>query len=59
MKLTPICRPTSTGYEALIEEIPELRAEGATPEEASERLAASVDVVLAAVRQLADDDPRV
>jgi hypothetical protein len=59
MKLTPICRPTSTGYEVFIEEIPELRAEGATPEEVGEKLAASVDVVLAAVRQVVDDDSGV
>ena len=59
MKITPICRPTSTGYEAYIEEIPELRAEGATPEEASEKLVASVDVVLNAMREAAEEsEPR-
>lgn len=57
MKLTPICRPTETGFEAFIEELPELRAEGATPEEASEKLAASVDVVLNAVREVIGDEP--
>lgn len=56
MKITPICRPTSTGYEAFIEEIPELRAEGATPEEASEKLIASVDVVVNAVREAIGND---
>jgi predicted RNase H-like HicB family nuclease len=57
MNLTQICRPTATGFEAFIEEIPELRAEGATPEEASEKLAASVDVVLNAVREVIGDEP--
>ena len=57
MQLTPICRPTATGFEAFIEEIPELRAEGTTPEEASEKLAASVDVVLNAVREVIGDEP--
>ena len=59
MKLTPVYEQTPEGYTAYLEEIPEARVQGATLEEAQEKLAAAVNSVLDAMREVAEDDPRV
>jgi predicted RNase H-like HicB family nuclease len=53
MKLTPVYEQTAEGYVAYLEEIPEARVHGATLEEAQEKLAATVNTVLEAMRDAA------
>ncbi|MBL8236796.1 MAG: type II toxin-antitoxin system HicB family antitoxin [Bryobacterales bacterium] len=59
MKLTPVIEQTAEGYVAYLEEIPEARVQGATLEEAQEKLSAAVTTVIDAMRQVAGDDTGV
>jgi predicted RNase H-like HicB family nuclease len=54
MKLTPIYEQTAEGYVAYLEEIPEARVHGATLEEAQEKLTETINTVLDAMRQAAE-----
>lgn len=55
MKLTPVYEQTAEGFVAYLEEIPDARVHGATLEEAQEKLAETVNTVLEAMRQAAED----
>ena len=55
MKLTPVYEQTAEGYVAYLEEIPDARVHGATLEEAQEKLAETVNTVLEAMRQAAEN----
>lgn len=54
MKLTPVYEQTPEGYTAYLEEIPEARVQAATLEEAQEKLAAAINTVLDAMREVAE-----
>lgn len=54
--LTAIFEKSPYGYIAFVEELPGANAQGATLEEAKRNLREAVELVLAANRQLAEDE---
>jgi predicted RNase H-like HicB family nuclease len=58
LKLTAVFRRFPEGYAAFIEELPGVNTQGATLEEARANLAEAAAMVLAANRELAEEDLR-
>jgi len=58
LKLTAVFQRFPEGYAALVEELPGANTQGATLEEARTNLAEAVALVLAAHRELAEEDLR-
>jgi predicted RNase H-like HicB family nuclease len=58
LKLTAVFRRFPEGYAAFIEELPGANTQGATLEEARANLAEAAAMVLAANRELAEEDLR-
>jgi predicted RNase H-like HicB family nuclease len=58
LQLTAVFQRFSGGYAAFVEELPGANTQGATLEEARANLAEAVEMVLAANRQLAEEELR-
>ncbi|MHB8764911.1 MAG: type II toxin-antitoxin system HicB family antitoxin [Deferrisomatales bacterium] len=58
LRLTAVFQKVPEGYVAFVEELPGANTQGATLEEARTNLLEAVDLVLAANRELAEEDLR-
>jgi predicted RNase H-like HicB family nuclease len=58
IQLTAVFKKFPEGYAAFVQELPGANTQGATLEEARSNLAEAVEMVLAANRQLAEEDLR-
>lgn len=58
LRITAVFQKVPEGYVAFVEELPGANTQGATLEEARTNLLEAVDLVLAANRELAEEDLR-